>query len=312
MGKRKQSFLFLLILSVAFGALAGKIVVKLLRGHVPTPREVAAPHLSWAEHETERVVDDHLQVLVRFFAGAKKNTRPFAEEALSWGSKWRLLVDYVPYTRGGRHEKFMRQKFEEYVFTPADLEQAVGQILREYLQEVKSIEGEMLVRIKADVSDFPANYPIATFDKGRIDGIYEDAIRQAIDATKSDAQADLALFISTEALSTIVVGVLRQVAVELGVSASVLGPGAAFAPETIGISLVVGVIVDVIVSWIWDRYADPKGELATKIDRKLDDLHRLIVNGSQSVTGLRSRLQEIARERARVRGTAVLAVLRAS
>jgi hypothetical protein len=277
---------------------------------VPTPLDIAKPHLTWAEKETERVVDEHLKALDGFFADAKKNTPAFAAEALSWGSKWRLIVDYVPYTRGGRHEEFMREKFEELIFTPATIEQAVDQIVKSYLQEVKSIEGTMLVRIKADVSDFPTEYPIATCDRKRLEEFYGAAIKQAIDAAKNDATVDVSLSVSSEVLSTIVLGVLRQVAIELGVSAGILGAGAGSAVETFGIGLVVGVIVDAIVSWVWDWYADPKGELAAKLKTKLDDIHDLIVNGSKTVNGLRSRLREIARERTRVRETAVITVLK--
>ncbi len=269
---------------------------------VPTPRDIAKPHLTWAEQQTERVVDEHLKALDGFFSDAKKNTPAFAAEALSWGSKWRLIADYVPYTRGGRHEEFMREKFEKFVFTPATIEQAVDQVVKSYLQEVRSIEGTMLVRIKADVSDFPTEYPIATFDQKRLEQVYGEAIKQAIDAAKNDATVDVSLAVSSEVLSMIVLGVLRQVAVELGVSAGILGAGAGSAVETFGIGLVVGVIVDAIVSWVWDWYADPKGELAAKVNTKLDDIHDLIVDGSKTVKGLRSRLREIAeRERACVK-----------
>ncbi|MGH7134682.1 MAG: sulfatase-like hydrolase/transferase, partial [Pirellulales bacterium] len=68
--------------------------------------------------------------------------------------------------------------------------------------------------------------------------------------------------------------------------------------------------VDQIVSWIWDWYADPIGSLATQLNAKLDGIQRLIVDGSDDVQGLRSRLKVYAEERARVRASAVLAVLR--
>jgi len=274
---------------------------------IPSAREIAKPHLTWAEQETERVIDEHIRALDGFFSDSKKNTPAFARDALDWESKWNLIKDFVPFTEGGKHENYIRERFEKHIFTPASVEQAVRQVVESYLREVKSIEGTMLVRIKADVSDFPAEYPIATLDKSRLEQIYGEAIQHAIDAAKNDAAAGASL----EVVSIIVGEVLTQVAVELSVSAGILGAGAALSWETLGIGLVVGMIVDVIVSWVWDWWKDPKGELAAKVNTKLDEIHRLIVEGSQKVVGLRVRLREVARERTRVRETAVISVLKA-
>ncbi len=324
--KRRVIFLVIAVVGVTLGVFARAPIWELVHRKpepkppelklplpsklVPTPRDIASPHLAWAEKETERVIDEHIKALDGFFADAKRNTRSFAGEALGWGSKWRLIADYVPYTRGGRHEAFMREKFEEYVFTPASVEHAISQVVESYFQEVKSIEGAMLVRIKADLSDFSTEYPIATFDKSRVEQLYGEALQNAINAAKNDATVDASLLVTSEVLSTIVLGVLRQVAVELGVSAGILGTGAGAAVETLGIGLVVGLIVDAVVSSIWDWYADPKGELAAKVNAKVDDIHHLIVDGSKTVKGLNSRLREIARERTRARETAVLSVMK--
>jgi hypothetical protein len=99
------------------------------------------------------------------------------------------------------------------------------------------------------------------------------------------------------------------VAVRLGVSAGILGTGAASGWATLGIGVVVGLIVDQIVSWVWDWWADPRGNLAAELDKKLDEINRLIVDGSADVQGLRDRLKQFARERAAARRIAVLSLL---
>jgi hypothetical protein len=43
------------------------------------------------------------------------------------------------------------------------------------------------------------------------------------------------------------------------------------AGETLGISLVVGLAVDQIVSWVWDCWSNPKGSLAANMNAKLDE-----------------------------------------
>lgn len=271
----------------------------------PAPDEVAKPHLSWAEQECERAVEVHLRAIDSFFADAKKNTRPFADEALSWASKWRLVVDYVPFTSGGRHETFVRGKFEEYVFRPSQLEDAVKQVVASYVKHVESIEGLMLVRIRADVADFPSDYLIAQLDESRLQAIYEEALSKAVETTGGSLRTDIA----TEFVSSITGTVLVQVAVRLGVSAGVLGTGAASSWATVGVSLVVGLIVDEIISRVWEWYADPKGDLAAELNGRLDEINHLIVDGSEGFQGLRERLREFAKNRSALRDRVVLKIL---
>jgi hypothetical protein len=115
--------------------------------------------------------------------------------------------------------------------------------------------------------------------------------------------------VATQVVSLITGEVLTQVATRLGVSAGILGTGAASSWATFGIGLVVGIIVDQIVAWVWDWYADPTGTLAGQLGTRLDGVNRLIVDGSDDVQGLRSRLEAYAEQRAAMRETALLAIL---
>lgn len=188
----------------------------------PKPEEVAEPHLSKAEKEAERVIDEHVKAVDTFFADSKKNTRSFADEALSWSSKWRLVADYVPFTSRDRHQKFIRQKFEEHIFTPAQLQDVVKQVVKSYIAQMRSIESKMLVDLRADVSDFPTTYPLAQLDDKRLQESYDQALSRAIEATGGALQGDIA----TKLVSIIARKVVTRVAVRLGVSAGILGTGA--------------------------------------------------------------------------------------
>lgn len=269
------------------------------------PEELAKPHLSKAEQECERVIEEHVKSLDTFFADSKKDTRGFAEDALGWSSKWRLAADYVPFTSKDRHQKFMREKFEERIFKPAQLEDAVKRVVKSYLAHVRSIEGKMLVDLRTDTGNFPSAYLLAQLDDKRLQESYDSALTKAIEATGGKLQEDIASGI----VSTIAGEVLTQVAIRLGVRAGILGAGAASGTVTFGIGLVVGLIVDQIVAWVWDWYSDPKGQLAGEIDKKLDEMNRLLVDGSTDVKGLRDRLREFARERAATRQKVVISLL---
>jgi hypothetical protein len=271
----------------------------------PTPPQMVKPHLSWAEQQCERAIDEHVKSVDTFFADSKKNTRGFAEEALGWGSKLRLIADYVPYTKGGRHETFIREKFEEHIFKPQQLENVVKQVVDSYMAHVRSIEGTMLVDMRLDASDFPTSQLFARLDQPRLREQYEAALSRAIEKTGKSLSAD----VGTELISLIAGEVLTQVAIQMGVSATILGSGATSAWLTLGVGFVVGVIVDQIVSRVWDWYADPTGNLAAVLNEKLDKINHLIVDGSDNAQGLRERLRQFARERAVLRGQAVLSLL---
>ena len=274
----------------------------------PSPKDIAGPHLHWAADEIDHVLDEHLQQIHDVFADAKKHTRHFADRALSLSSKWRLVADKVPFTRGGRHEAFLRSQFEEHIFKPDDLKDVVEQVIASYMAHIRSIESQMLVKVRADIADFPETYFAANFDESEFREQYDQALMQALRAAKHDLQADIGTLIVTEMAGT----VLADVALKLGVSAGILGTAAASSWTTFGVGVVVGLIIDQIVSWVWDWYADPKGRLVTELNNKLDSIRRLIVDGSGDVPGLRSRLSAFANERARLRETAVLAILQAN
>lgn len=273
----------------------------------PSPEAIIAPHLEWAEQECDRVLDEHLRAIARFFADAKAGTPTFAGEALSFGSKMRLVADYVPFTRGGRHEGFIRRKFEEHVFKSDDLGTAVKQVVSGYLKQIESIESLALVRIRADIADLTDPNALPQFDQKEWKAEYDKALKRAISATSSELSWDVA----TELVSVVTGEVLAQVAVQLGVSAGLLGAGGASSWATFGVGLVVGLIVDQAVSWVWDWYADPRGNLAADLSKKLDEMQSLIVDGSEGVQGLRQRLHELSRQRATLRRSAILSVLKA-
>lgn len=276
------------------------------RPSAPSPEEIAGPHLKWAEREAARLLDEHLRQIDEFFDHTSRHTPEFAERALSWGSKWRLVADHLPFTKGDRHRAFIRAQFEQHLFTPAQLSDLVEQVVASHLAHLSSVESEMLVRIRADVADFPEAYPIAQLDQSSLDAQYDEALAQVLTAAASSVRSD----VGTLLVSEIAGEVLTQVALKLGVSAGILTTGAASSWATFGVGLVVGLIVDQIVSWVWDRYADPVGSLSSQLDRKLDEMRGLIVEGSDDVQGLRWRLETYADERARVREAAVLAILR--
>jgi len=272
---------------------------------VPKPEEIAKPHLHRAEQEAARVIDEHLRKLDDFFAQAKKNTHRFAEEALGWGSKFRLIQDSLGLSDGNKHKRFLQDRFEAHFFTPDQLKEEVQKVVQSYLAHLRDIESKMLVALRADLDDFSTDIPIVQLDDRVLQQKYDQAISQIMEATGHDLGANIGVTI----VSVITGEVMAHVAIRLGVSAGILGTGASSTWATLGAGLVASIIVESVVSWVWDAIADPRGKLVAELNKKLDEVHRLIADGSSDGKGLRQQLHELAQKRAVVRRQAVLSLL---
>lgn len=272
----------------------------------PKPEEIAEPHLLSAEQAADRAIEEHIKSINAFFEDAKQGTRPFAADALGWSSKWKMVADCVPFTSGERHSQYLREQFQKHIFSEAQLVDNMEKVVQNYIQSIQSIESKMLVDLQSDTAEFAETYPISQLDEAMLKEKFDEALARSIAAAGNDIRADVA----KETVSIIAASILTQVAVRLGVSAGILSAGAASGWATFGIGVVAGLIVDQIVSWTWDWWADPRGSLAADIDLKLSEINDLIVNGAPGVEGLRARLGRHARERAVLRREAVLSLLK--
>jgi hypothetical protein len=247
--------------------------------------EIAKPHLLKASLLCEADIDQRLKALDAFFLQAKKGVPDFVDYALGYGSKRRWLQDRLPFTSGDRHPEFLRAKFEERIFKPVDLERELQRVVELFLADMKSREGQMLVDIRADIADLPAEKNLRSVDPELLAIQFNEAMKKAMQSSQNDLQIQLGSVVAAEIGGI----VLRQVLVRMGI----LGVGASSGVVTLGIGLLAGLIVDGIVSWLWDA----KSNLAQDLNRKLDEIRNLIVEGDETVEGLRVRLHRGLQER---------------
>jgi hypothetical protein len=322
----------LLAAGAAFGAcwLGGRSVWEFcndLAGHARTALDGAAPvwggpslfevrrlarertrgTIEWANAQCQAASVESLSGLAAFFNDTRARTGEFADDVLGWGAKWRIAADYLPGTRGDRFEEYLRQKFEEHVFTPYDLEQKVGRSVADYLDAVATVENQMLVRLRADVADLPVSALPALENEAAVTRNFQAALARA----ESQVQGQLKWDVTAEVVSLVGGEVLTMAAVRLGVSAGLLTAGATTTLQTLGIGLVVGLIFDQIVSWVWDWWRNPRGELAAELSGRLSELERLIVEGDGESPGLRRKLAEMDAERCRLREQIVMTMINA-
>ncbi len=272
-----------------------------------TARDRLRPHLLAAEQRANAAVDTHLQILEEFFKEVRRRIPRFATEALGFHSKWRCMADHLPFVRGD-HSGFLQSRFREHLFSPEQLQQVIEQVVRSFLAELDSVDSRLLVDVRADLSDLPPVLPLHQLDDARL----EESFQQILKRIHEDVVTDASRNVGQTVVSLVTGEVLTRVALRMGISASVLGGGAASSLGTLGIGFAVGLIVDQLVSVIWDWWADPRGQLAAELDHRFQDLRRLLVDGDHEQPGLRAQLLRLAHERMTHRRRALLELIGAS
>lgn len=264
------------------------------------------PHLAWAEAQSEQAVEDSLATLDAFFEQARQGVPAFTESALSLQSKWKLVMDYIPGTAGDCHTEFLRAEFSRTVFSTADLQQAVKQVVQRYLTELRATEGQMLLRMKADLADLPQESLPPQLMPAGLEEHFQTALREVQGAVSrelgSDALCVAASTVGGSLATDLAMVVLEQLGSRLGVSGGILAAGAESGWATFGVGMAVGFMVDYVVGQVWNWYADPQGQLQELLDRQLTHLHRLLVDDDE---GLRQRLQKLSQARAALRRAAI-------
>lgn len=267
--------------------------------------KVVSPHLQRCEKRIDEATTRHTDAVAELINRSRLKVPEFAGVALGLGSKWRIVADAIPYTRGGRHEAFMREQFEKIVLKSTDLEKSIESSIQSFLMELRSIEGKMLVELRADIEDFPDVDWSQWSDEDLLRTKFDQAISNAIETSGQEFRGT----IGSQMVSLIAGEVLTQVAVRMGVSAGILGAGAASGWATFGIGVVAGIVIDQVIANIWSYWSNPKEELSAQIVYQLDTIQILVCQGDEQTMGLKQHFQRVADERRGLRRDALLHML---
>jgi hypothetical protein len=257
----------------------------------------AKPHIEKADADSLASIDPSLQSLKAFFDEAKGKADAFADDVLGWYSKYKLIR--------GQHEKFLAETFRKHFFGPDELKQAMTNAVQAYVADLEAIDNRMLVDVRMDIADLPAGASLQAMPVPDLQDRYRLLCSRIAGITGADAAVD----IGRVAADMIVTSVVAMMAARMGTSAVVLGGGAASGWWTFGIGLVVGVIVDQIIGAVWNWSYDPHGKLVVMMNKKIDEVRSLVLDGHDGKPGLREELRRYADKRAIVRREAVLQLL---
>jgi hypothetical protein len=293
---------------VACGGVAIALHIGLIIRAIPTAEErklaeVVDKNVAVADGQAAKELQTQLKPVREMFSRARRvGTRAFAEDALSWESKYKLTKDYV--TGGCDHKRYLEQRFAARIFSDADIEKTVKTSVAAYFRQLDAIDSQLLVSLQADIASI-SHDEAPTIDRKALELSLERAIKDAVTAVAADTRG----MIGQELASYIAGDVLAIAALELATSSGILTAGAASGTVTLGVGLVVGLIVDYLVSWAYDKYFDPTGELERQLDRKLVEMEQFILDGTSKSPGLEKRLQDYAARRGIARSVAIKAVV---
>lgn len=192
------------------------------------------------------------------FGQGRQGVRGFVDDALGWNSKWKLVKDY--FSNGEEHSEFLADQFSDHIFSDEQLDEAIEASVSAYLRALDDTDSQLLVRLQADLADAPKEQFAPSIDHDAIRQLLDNALREA----KTAAESEFGPAVGREVASLVAGELLTAVAGELAVQCGILSAGAASGTVTLGVGLVVGVIADYLVTWMYEKAYDPRGELTKR------------------------------------------------
>lgn len=270
--------------------------------------KLANPHLDWAEVECNKAIDHNIQVVKDLFEHSKTKTRGYTDYALGMYSKWLAIKEFIPFTSKD-HGPYLKSEFEKQVLSPMAIEIAISECVKNHVKSVRDIESQMLIRIKKDAPNYPDFKSVEALDVATLKANYEKIVEEASKRSVTELAVDAGRLLASEVASFVAIKVAAAIAAKMTTTGVIAGVATTSGPYTFGISIVAGIVVDQIVSWVWDWYADPKGNLSKKLNETLDQMCEGAINGTEKEPGLRKALMELNASRIKLQRKATMDLL---
>jgi hypothetical protein len=268
-----------------------------------TAQEIVAKDLNWAKQESASGMNFGMASVHELFGQGRQGVREFVDDALGWNSKFKLVKDY--FSNGEEHSEFIEDQFSEHIFSDEQLEEAIEASVSSYVTYLDDVDSQLLIRLQMDLADVPKEQFAPSVDRDAIRQLLDNALSEA----KTAAESEFGPAVGREIASLVAGEVLTLVASELATSSGILSAAAASGTVTLGVGLVVGLVADSLVTWIYEKAYDPRGELAKRVNQQLDQLEQLIVVGSSEQPGLQKRLEDYSLRRSQAREAAIRAAI---
>ncbi len=245
------------------------------------------PHLAAADKAAAKAIKKQCDRVSEFFAERRKRARPFAEATLSIGSKWAFVKSKLPFTDSDGHRNYLRERFEQTVFSGAELEEVLKSAVKGCVAELQGIENDLLVTIRADLGDDD----LAAL-KGELSFPTDAALRReyarAVEQAAKSVQRDLPVWggrevvtwVGADLTNPIFRSLAASLVARLGLSGTILGGSAATGAFTLGGAVVAGILLDALLDRLLRAIGyDPEGGIEEQVVEALQYCEDLILAG---------------------------------
>lgn len=262
------------------------------------------PRLDEADRVAESSVNEKLSEVDEFFQARRAGVPAFAKEVLSLSGKWKFVKSKLPTAEDDAHFQYLNERFAQHVFSPDDLRRTLEAVVGEYASRVEGLESQLLVDVRADLSDGDLAVPGAPKLPPTDVGLKQE-FQRLLTSVAGDVSRDVSVGVSMttaslvggEVAAQIAVRVGTAVAARLGVSAGILGAGAASSWATFGVGLVAAVVVDAALEKaVRAAGYDPEQRVAERVNGVLDQVRSMLVDGDPAAVSTYATLLRLARD----------------
>jgi hypothetical protein len=254
-----------------------------------TAWEKITPRLHAADLAGQELAKQQRERVKAFFLERRHRTEEFGEAVLSMRGKWVFVKNKLGFGDADDHREFLRKQFEKIVVSGPELEELIHSAVESYINGLQGIENDLLVQIRADLSDgdlarFETGAMLRTEDAFRKE--YAKSLEQAAAVVKRDVVIQVGreavTWVGADIATSITISLTTAVAERLGVSAGILGTGAASGAVTLGVGIAAGFILDALLDQVMKAWGhNPAGQIALEVNHVLDKFENLLLDGDR-------------------------------
>ncbi len=236
-----------------------------------------------------------------FFDERKQRARAFADEVLGLEGKWEFLKSKLPWGDEDGHRKYLRDRFSEKVISSQELQELIQSVVAEYVTELQGIENDLLVKVRADLSDsalggLEANTALRTEEAFRQE--YAKALEQVASIVTRDlgvqVSREVVSWIASDIATNITISLASGLAERLGITGGILSTGAASGVMSLGIGIAAGFLIDALLDQFLSAMGhDPAGEIAANVATALDRFRALLLDGEAEASQVYQRIRQM-------------------
>jgi hypothetical protein len=266
-----------------------------------SPQSRAVRHrLSEADEKSTAAMNARLNSLTKLFAKGRTGSDAFAEDALSWGSKFALVKGFLGIGGEDAHARYLKEAFARHVFSEDELAEAMTATVRGYLIDLDGVENEMLVKLRADLADLDHSgqgTPSHLRSEAEFRKEYERLAAQVASTIKLDTGVtvgrEVGLLVTSEIATQAAMQATRAAGAEMGVEAGLLGTGAASSVATLGLGVIIAIIIDYILDAVFKAAGyDPAAKIAGQVNSSLDKMEKALTGDTTWGVGTKGSLRQ--------------------